>query len=102
MLPYPPYTVVARTGRFCFNFPSQEEMGESGHPYSKLGALPAWVGRKVYKCPRIHFVAGMVDKVDDPTRKLVISYGVNDCFSRFIIIDKTDVVRMLFSNKTDF
>jgi hypothetical protein len=95
MQPSSPYNVVARTGRFCLGFPSHEEMQASGHPYRQLAAFPAVIGGITYKCPRIHYVTGIVDKVDDPS-KLIVSYGINDCFSRFVVVEKADVVRMLF------
>jgi hypothetical protein len=95
MKPFAPYTVVARTGRFCFGFPSKDEMQASGNPYGGMASATFMIGGTFYNCPRIHFVSGIVDKADDAT-KLIVAYGVNDCFSRFLVIEKSEVVRILF------
>jgi hypothetical protein len=64
-----------------------------------------------YNCPRIHFVTGMIDKVEvdkvnnvnnnannnnNNDGSVILSYGVSDCLSRFIEIKKSEIIRMLF------
>ena len=89
-----PYKVVARTGRFCFGFSSESERD---NPYSKMQmSTMKMISIEYPRCPRIHFVSGMVEKADDPT-KLIVAYGVNDCVPRMVVIDKSDVLRMLFA-----
>jgi hypothetical protein len=41
----------------------------------------------------------MVEKADDPT-KLIVSYGINDCVPRLVVIAKDDVKKMLFAPET--
>jgi hypothetical protein len=89
-----PYKVLARTGRFCFGFPKGSEIS---NPYSRMQMRPmTMIDVEYTKCPRIHFVSGMVEKADDPT-KVIVAYGVNDCVPRMVTIDKSDILRMLFS-----
>ena len=37
----------------------------------------------------------MTTKYNDES-KVVISYGINDCLSRFVEIDKSEIIRMLW------
>jgi hypothetical protein len=91
---YPPYKVVARSGKFCFGFSDESD---SDNPYANLQMDTMKIIDIEYKnCPRIHFVSGMVEKADDPT-KLIVTYGINDCVPRMVVIDKSDVQRMLFA-----
>jgi hypothetical protein len=91
--PRPPYRVVARSGFFCL--PARPKSVAS----SSLSKIPVWkpleIAGTTYNCPAIHFVSGMAYDANDPT-KLIISYGVSDCTSWFIEVEKEDVVRMLF------
>jgi hypothetical protein len=89
-----PYRVVARTGRFCLGFSSESERD---NPYTRMQmSTMKLISVEYPKCPRIHFVSGMVEKADDPT-KLIVAYGINDCVPRMVIIDKSDVLHMLFN-----
>jgi ribosomal protein S27AE len=88
-----PYRVVARTGNFCFGRSAPDEAG--GNPYANLNQENLWIGN-TQNCPRIHFVSGMVEKADDDS-KLIVSYGVNDCAPRLVVIAKDDVQKMLFA-----
>jgi hypothetical protein len=90
----PPYKVVARSGKFCFGFPSDSERE---NPYIRMQMDSVkLIDFEYNSCPRIHFVSGMVEKADDKS-KLIIAYGVNDCVPRMVVIDKADVLRMLFA-----
>ena len=89
-----PYRTVARTGRFCFGFSSESERE---NPYARMQmSTMKMIGVEYPNCPQIHFVSGMVVKADDPT-KLIVAYGVNDCVPRMVVIDISDVLRMLFT-----
>ncbi len=37
----------------------------------------------------------MVEKADDPS-KVIISYGINDCVPRMIVVDNAEIIQMLF------
>jgi hypothetical protein len=60
-----------------------------------MNAVPFQLMGRTFDCPRIHFVTGMVEKADD-TSKVIISYGVNDCVPRMIVVDKAEIIVMLF------
>ena len=97
----PPYKVVARTGKFCFGYPTKED--QSLHPLSDMQnntALGAneqlWFAFEKLNCPRIHFVSGMTTKYGDDS-KVIISYGINDCLSRFVEVSKFEIARMLWN-----
>jgi hypothetical protein len=53
------------------------------------------LGSNHYDCPRIHFVSGMVEKANDPSR-IIIAYGIQDCAPRFIEVEKVQILQMLF------
>ena len=92
--PMEPYSVMARSGKFCLGFPTEEEA--KMNPYARANLESVQLGNVTFDCPRIHFVSGMVEKADDPS-KVIIAYGVNDCVPRMTVIDKADIVRLLFA-----
>ena len=92
MEPTAPYQVIARTGRFCLGFSSPEEV--KSNPFALSNTEPLQIGQ-TYNCPRIHFVSGMVEKADDPS-KVIVTYGINDCVPRMVVISKLSISEMLF------
>jgi hypothetical protein len=40
-------------------------------------------------------VSGITEKAGDAT-KVIIAYGINDCISRLVEVDKSELVRLLF------
>jgi hypothetical protein len=106
----PPYEVVAQSGKFCFgahwdhmnvhpvNY-SNNDRTYVPDPYLNLTSTRRLeLGNESYMCPGIHFVSGMTDDATDPKNRLVIGYGVNDCFARMVVVDKSHVAQMLFGN----
>jgi hypothetical protein len=87
-----PYNVVARSGFFCMGWPSQDERGSS--PFQHLGDSLKLV-ENFEDCPSINFVSGMTLKADDPSTA-IIAYGINDCTSRMVEIDVSEIKRLLF------
>ena len=56
-------------------------------------------------CPKIHFPKSMIEKVrvantKEEEESIIISYGVNDCCSRFVEVKKADIVGMFGGNYT--
>uniref|UniRef100_A0A7S0GG54 Uncharacterized protein n=1 Tax=Proboscia inermis TaxID=420281 RepID=A0A7S0GG54_9STRA len=103
--PHPPYQVVARSGLFCLET-GMYNKSEGHDPYVaafqrnktnprvNLGRWFEFRG-KTYNCPRIHFVSGMSESAVDPSR-MVLAYGVSDCYSRMIEIRKRDFCERMF------
>jgi hypothetical protein len=90
----PPYTIVARTGAFCFGYPRTEEIqGFTTLWHDRVDTM--FMSEDTFDCPRIHFVMSMIDNVADDSQ-VVISYGVSDCNSRFITVNKVDIQAMLW------
>jgi hypothetical protein len=89
----PPYRIVARSGSFCFGYPDKEEAKENY--YAKLTLARRLTMGEPENCPFITFVSGITEKAEDPS-KVIISYGINDCISRFVEVDKSELVRLLF------
>lgn len=89
-----PYNVVARSGKFCLGFAQDKD--ESDNPYTMMNVVPLQLMGKTFDCPRIHFVTGMVEKADDSS-KVIISYGINDCVPRMVVMDKIEIIQILFN-----
>jgi hypothetical protein len=87
-----PYEVVARSGRFCLGHATAAEV--TTNPFARDNLDPLRIDR-TYDCPRIHFVSGIAEVVDDPS-SVIIAYGVNDCAPRFITVKKAHLVRLRF------
>jgi hypothetical protein len=114
-----PYQVVAQSGLFCLGYPTEEtEYDGTPHGLSSViiqtgnfvseinhtttttlheltNGRPMYMKDTTFQCPKIHFVMSVIDKVDDST-KVIISYGVDDCLSRFVHVDKRSIQKMLF------
>jgi hypothetical protein len=91
--PAPPYRIVARSGSFCFGYPDKEEAKENY--YANLTLARSLIMGEPEDCPFITFVSGITEKAGDPS-KVIIGYGINDCISRFVEVDKSELVRLLF------
>ena len=50
---------------------------------------------QTFDCPRITFVSGITEHATD-SNKAIISYGINDCTSRIMVVSKSDLARLLF------
>jgi hypothetical protein len=91
--PFPPYRLVAVSGKFCLPYPDEEEA--KGNYHTKLSrSLPNRLGH-VNECPHITFVASIIEAAGDPS-KIILSYGLNDCTARIVEIDKSEITRILF------
>ena len=109
--PHYPYNIVARSGMFCFGYPTNEHDGGidstndgrgDTYPSGTYKMAPLQFANITHNCPKIHFVTGIIDKVsiagaEDSTKRVIISYGISDCLSRFIEVDKTEIAKLLWS-----
>jgi len=89
--PKAPYRVAAVSGSFCLGFPNAQDEDAN---YFHLAARQQYfrMGEDL-ECPKIAFASGITDLGDD---RALISYGINDCSSRIILVRKSDLVSMLF------
>lgn len=91
--PHMPYRVVAKSGGFCFPFPGEAEVTEN-FLVDVVKERPFVLGDAI-DCPYITFLSSVSDKAGDDS-KVVIAYGLNDCTSRIVEVDKTEIRQMLF------
>jgi hypothetical protein len=91
--PTPPYRVVAMSGKLCFSFSSDEESKEN-HYGNLTRAKPLVIGEE-FDCPLIQFASGITEKAGDPST-MILGYGINDCTPRFVEIDKSEIIRLIF------
>ncbi|KAL7558428.1 hypothetical protein ACA910_015770 [Epithemia clementina (nom. ined.)] len=110
----PPFRLIAQSGYFCLPFaPTNTKHGQDESLSQSIVQATAWrtlkLGSETFaNCPRIHFVSGMVlvDTNDDEgetkgggsssSGEVILSYGVNDCYSRFLRIPSSEILRLLF------
>ena len=92
--PFPPFRIVAVSGNFCpgFTQPSDES---DNYLVNLTRGQPYTIGEDIMECPFITFISGIVESATDPS-KFILSYGINDCMSRFVEYDKAELVRLLF------
>lgn len=98
-LPYPPFEVVAVTGNFCFNHMDESDSGYSAQWISQRPIAnrtePVLIMRKDVRCPRITFATGMTEMIGNGGMDVIITYGVDDCYSRSIIVPKNKIKMLL-------
>lgn len=116
--PIPPFDIVARSGFFCLGFElGMQSNGDYRHLDGRMdkseditneqveGAANDYrlkINGEVFdKCPSIHFVTGIADKLNEEEETAIISYGVNDCYPRMIEVPKKVLVGLLKGSPED-
>ena len=94
--PTPPYRIVARSGLFCLPFASQSEQEEVNAYHALTRVRPLTLKQHAFECPQISFVSSIIDHGTDPENKVILSYGINDCTPRMVVMEKQEIVRFLF------
>ena len=95
--PEPPFRIHSRSGYFCLGAMKCTDKGYSNHWVSNNQfefSSQLRVQKKTYNCPKITFPTGIAEMVGEKDQ-VIISYGVNDCYSRSIIVP-TGKIKMLF------
>jgi len=96
-----PYKTVAVSGFFCLSsLPGDAKANADALKLNPLmqhavSKYPWTLGTLTMDCPVIHFITGMTEKVGDAS-KIIVAYGVADCTSWFVEIDKLNVIHLLF------
>lgn len=93
--PSPPFDIVARSGFFCLGFADASE--SRGNPFAgrnEGGDSALSLFDDAFNCPTIHFPSGISEYVGDAS-KAIISYGVNDCYPRMIVVKKEEIASAL-------
>ena len=93
-LPDPPFETIALSGHFCFNYMHEHDVGYSAQWISERPTddrtSPIMVLSESFRCPAITFASGITEMIGHDGNHVIITYGVDDCYSRSIIVSKTD------------
>ena len=96
--PYPPFDILHLSGYFCLSGMQEYDVGYENHWMSsksqELENLSMNVYEDRYDCPPVTFASGITEKVGN-SDLAIISYGVNDCYSRSITIPKWKIEYLL-------
>ncbi len=104
--PTPPFNIIARSGYFCLGFGfnnitgvdilhhEEAEQSDNEQVWGATNNYKLHIRQDHFECPRIHFISGITEKIDDPD-SVVISYGINDCYPRMLELRKDFLVQLL-------
>jgi len=98
----PPFNIVAKSGLFCLSHALPNDIGLETVAAAQRDAHSNFtssfdVFKHKYKCPKISFISGMIEMVGNPNM-VIISYGVNDCYSRIIFVPKKKIKMVLLGS----
>jgi hypothetical protein len=85
---------VAVSGPFCLGRMTEYDVNAETQIFPYPERYNLVIGNETYDCPKITFASGLVDYQAD-TNYAVLSYGVNDCYSRSIVISKDRIREFL-------
>jgi hypothetical protein len=84
--PKPPsFDDVALSAYFCLTRPPMTNR--------TVSSVPLTIG---LDCPMVHFISSMTVNPQNSSQ-VIIAYGIDDCSSNFVVIDKTEIARLLFT-----
>ena len=112
--PSPPFNIVARSGFFCLGFAltpgnikskvrdtsisthldDEANQSDNEQVYGSANDSKLRINGMTFECPRIHFITGIAEKLGEE-EKVIISYGVNDCYPRMIEVSKSFLISLL-------
>lgn len=85
-----PFQLQAVSGRFCLGFPSNAD--EKENYFNVVARQQHFRMGDELECPKISFATGLTDMGDG---KVAISYGINDCTGRMMVVNKSGIAKML-------
>ena len=99
-LPDPPFDQVAVTGWFCLSHMLENDIGFASQWISRRissnRTAPSFIQKVgLSNCPKITFVSGITEMIGHDGENIIISYGVNDCYSRSLIVPKKKIEMLL-------
>jgi len=90
----PSFKVVATSGLFCLGGKKETDINSDSQIFSAPDKVNLQMNVTSYDCPQITFASGLADYQGD-SNYAVLSYGVNDCYSRSIVISKERIREFL-------
>ena len=88
------FSNVAISGPFCFGGMAEHDVNAETQIFPIPATQKLVIQNATYDCPKVTFASGLAHYQSDPNYA-IISYGVNDCYSRSIIISKDRIRELL-------
>ncbi len=88
---------IAVSGPFCLGRLAPGDINGETQIFPSPDGKNLTIGNESYDCPKITFASGLVEYQADPNY-VVLSYGVDDCYSRSIVISKERIREFLNLN----
>lgn len=89
------FKIVALSGPFCLSHASAHDINfDTVTMIQNVNDRMMTLGGEIYDCPTISFLSGLVEYQADQNYA-VLSYGVDDCYSRSIVISKAAIKEFL-------
>eukprot|EP00980_Cylindrotheca_fusiformis_P006202 scaffold1327_cov124-Cylindrotheca_fusiformis.AAC.6 len=103
-VPEKPFQVLSLSGLFCLGDIASEDRDSTHHWISQRHDIfkpkQTTIGSKNYDCPSITFATGITNMIGHGDNYIIISYGVNDCYSRSIMVHKKKIEMLLFPDRS--
>jgi hypothetical protein len=101
-LPEKPFPVITLSGLFCLGQMATTDRDSKHHWISSQdGAFKPQhtrIGLQLYNCPKVTFATGITNMIGHGDNYIIISYGVDDCYSRSIIVHKKKIEMLMFQD----
>ena len=94
----PSFRIVAKTGLFCLPWGRLEEGRGNFQVGLNLGGRHSIL--ESFDCPSTSFVSGISEHAADASLA-ILSYGINDCYPRIAVVEKTELMALLFPQPKD-
>ncbi|CAJ1953597.1 unnamed protein product [Cylindrotheca closterium] len=102
-VPKYPFKIVKLSGLFCLGHMLETDGDVQNHWLSKkegsFDKRHTEMGGPTYDCPDITFASGITNLIGHGNDYIIISYGVDDCYSRSIIVHKKKIELLMFQSK---
>lgn len=100
-VPDKPFQILRISGLFCLGSMQRNDSGFDDHWLSHQNEyfqpMQTRYGDLLdFDCPPITFASGVTNMVDHSDNYIIISYGVEDCYSRSIFVHKRKIEMLLF------
>jgi len=103
--PDPPFEIFASTGWFCLGHMREDDIGFASQWISQRThanrTAPILVegAAGITTCPAVSFASGITEMIGHRGENIIISYGLNDCYSRSLIVPKKKIELLLLGKQ---
>lgn len=92
------FSIVATSGPFCLGSMKEHDLNAKAQIFPMADSVKLNLSNVEFDCPQITFASGIAEYQADKNY-IVISYGVNDCYSRSIVVSKKRIRELLIVNR---